>query len=173
MPGTLGHLSSRFFDVLFARPLSSAESATVEKWLSSELADIFFDQQPADQRHGYEAGLSILSQGGDHDVVVAAVMHDSGKRHARLGIVGRTVASLLIKAGAPLTARMRTYRDHGLIAAKDLADLGAPGLAIDFALHHQGERPASIPEQTWAMLVQADQPKPRFEARRRITSRTT
>jgi hypothetical protein len=105
--------------------------------------------------------------------VVAAVMHDSGKRHARLGILGRTIASLLIKAGAPLTPRMRLYRDHGLIAAKDLSALGAPGLAIDFALHHQGDRPASIPQHTWDMLVQADQPKPRFEARRRISSRTT
>ncbi len=160
MPGTLVHLSSRFFDVLLAKPLDSAERATVEWWLPTpELIGIFFDQPVADQRHGYEAALIVLQSDADRDTVVAAVMHDTGKRHASLGLVGRVVASLLIKLRLPLTERMRLYRDHEITAARELAGAGAPPLAIDFALHHHHERPDSIPTEVWETLIQADQPK--------------
>lgn len=159
MPGSLGHLSGRFFDVLLARPLDEAEQATVGLWLTPELSEVFFSQSPADQRHGYEAGLIVMGGGGSPDMVTAAVMHDTAKRHAGLGVLGRVVASILIRAGLPLTPRMRLYRDHGIIAAKELAELGAPPLAVDFALHHHRSRPASIPEETWKLLEKADRAK--------------
>lgn len=170
MPGTLGHLSRRFFDVLFSRPLDAAERATVETWLAPGLADVFFAQPGADQRHGYEAGLCAIGADADTDVVVAAAMHDIGKRQARLGIVGRVVASLFIMLGLPLTRRMQLYRDHGITAAAELAALGAPPLAIDFALHHHSARPASISQATWDLLVLADQPKAVHRRRLGISS---
>jgi hypothetical protein len=110
----------------------------------------------------------------DKDVIVAALTHDIGKRHAGLGLVGRSVASLMIITGLPLTERMRDYRDHGLIAARELSEVPAPSLAIEFALHHHGERPETIEAQIWDALVAADQPpKTLGMLRGRITSDTT
>jgi len=159
MPGSLAHLTARFFDVLTARHLDVAERATVDLWLAPELAEVFFDQQPPDQRHGYEAALSVIAQGFDtDDVVVAALLHDIGKRHSRLGVIGRSVASLMILGRLPLSDRMTMYRDHGIIGAKELAILGAPGLAIEFALHHHGPRPVGFDPATWNALEHADEP---------------
>lgn len=159
MPGSLAHLTTRFFDVLTARPLDLVEKTTVDTWLSPRLRPPFFEQSAADQRHGYEAALSVIAQGiDDEDVIVAALVHDVGKRHARLGIIGRSVASLLILARLPLTDRMKTYRDHGIVGAKELADLGAPPMAIDFALHHHGDRPHGFDADVWSALEHADEP---------------
>jgi hypothetical protein len=36
--------------------------------------------------------------------------------------------------------------------------LGAPHLAVQFALHHHGSRPPTIDQTTWHVLVQSDQP---------------
>lgn len=173
MPGSLGHLSGRFFDVLLARPLDEAEQATIGVWLTPELSEVFFSQSPADQRHGYEAGLIVMDGGGNSDVVTAAVMHDTAKRHAGLGVLGRVVASVFIKLGLPLTERMRLYRDHGVLAAKELAELDAPALAVDFALHHHRGRPASINEETWQLLEKADQAKAANPGMSRISSGAT
>lgn len=173
MPGSAPHLFHRFFDVLLARPLTEAERGAVEAWLTPQLAWLFFAQPIADQRHGFEAACVVATLGDDgDDAIVAALTHDVAKRHSRLGVIGRSVASVLIKMRARLSTRMATYRDHGLIGARELAEAGAPGLAIDFAMHHQGERPPSIPAQTWELLVRADQPPKAWASiRGRITSR--
>ena len=151
------HLVQRFFDYLTAPPLTRSESEAVRAWLTPELADLFFAQATPDQRHAYHAA-----------------MHDVGKRNAGLGVIGRSVASVLIGLGTPLSDRMTAYRDHAMIGARELAAVGAPGLAIDFALHHQGERPSTIDPAVWEMLMAADQP-PKTPAmlRRRITSFNT
>lgn len=170
MPGTLGHLSSRFFDVLFSRPLNAAERATVQTWLPVDLVEVFFAQPAPDQRHGYEAGLYVLGAGAEPSVVVAAALHDVGKRQAAYGILGRVTASLFILLRLPLTRRMRLYRDHGMTAAAELAALGAPPLAIDFALHHHSQRPPSISPAVWDLLLSADQPKTAHRKRPGISS---
>lgn len=159
MSGSLSHLTRRFFDVLLARPLTVDEQSAVGVWLARDLEQVFFEQQDADQRHAYEAALSVVASAHNApEVVAAALLHDVGKRHSRLGIVGRTVASLLILARLPLTERMKSYCDHGIIAAAELAELGAPSLAIDYALHHHGDRPASIEAPVWDVLQAADEP---------------
>ena len=171
MPGSLGHLAGRFFDVLSARPLDSAEAALVRAWLPERLTEAFFSQPSYDQRHGYEAGLTVMTAGLSEDVIVAAVMHDSAKRHSGLGIVGRVVASLMIKLGLPLTPRMTLYRDHGVNAAAELAALGAPPLAIDYALHHHNHRPPTIDPGVWAVLTEADRANAGYMPHRGISSR--
>lgn len=159
MPGSPAHLARRFFDVASARPLTADERTKVGEWLADSLLEIFLAQPDHDQRHGYEAGLAVLAAGfDDRDVLTAALMHDVGKRHARLGLFGRSLASILILLGVTLPARFAVYRDHGLIAARELGELGAPSLVIDFALHHHGERPPTIPEDVWEALAAADQP---------------
>lgn len=175
MPGSPAHLFRRFFDVLFARPLTRSERAEVEGWLPADLAEPFFDQPDADQRHGYQAASIVLASGWDDgDVVAAALLHDVGKRHSRLGVVGRSLTSVFVLAKLPLNERMAAYRDHGLLGAQELGGLGAPALAIDFAIHHHGPRPPSIDPGTWRVLVEADEPPktwPMILAR--IISRTT
>jgi putative nucleotidyltransferase with HDIG domain len=131
----------------------------VSGWLTPETGAVFFAQGDADQRHGYHAALSVVAAGvADRDVIVAALLHDVGKRHARLGIVGRSLASVLILLRLPLGERLAAYRDHGMVGARELAGVGAPALAIDFAMHHHGSRPPTIKPETWELLVQADQP---------------
>lgn len=155
-----------------SRRLTASEQAAVEGWLTPETAGIFFSQDDPDQRHGYHSALSVIASGvKDHDVVMAALLHDVGKRHARLGLVGRSVASVLILTGLPLPERARIYRDHGIMAARELAPLGVPSLVIDFALHHHGTRPSTVPSNVWNVLVAADQaPKPWSGLSSRITS---
>lgn len=130
----------------------------MQSWLDPALAALFFAQPSVDQRHAYHAALTVLEQGGSGVLVVAALMHDVGKRHARLGILGRTLASLLIKLGTPLPGRVVRYRDHGVEAARELAGLGAPSLVVDYALSHHDDRPGSIAPEAWAILQTADQP---------------
>ena len=158
MPGSLGHLTRRFFDVLLAAPLDAAERAAIEGWLDSGQAWAFFSQSDPDQRHGLHAALVTISGGAELEVIRAALLHDVGKRHARLGILARSFASMAIRLGLPLTPRWRLYRDHGEIAANELAGLGCQGLIVDFARHHHDERPSGIPTSTWDLLQLADQP---------------
>ena len=158
MPGSLGHLARRFFDVLFSAPLDAAERAAVEGWLDSGQAWVFFSQPDPDQRHGFHAALVAIAGAGELQVIRAALLHDVGKRHARLGVLGRTAASLAIRLRLPLTTRWRLYRDHGEIAAGELESLGCEGLIVDFARHHHGGRPGGIPAATWDLLQLADQP---------------
>lgn len=155
-----------------ARRLTTSEKSAISSWLTVETEAIFFAQAEVDQRHGYHAALTVIaSDVHDRDVIVAALLHDVGKRHSRLGIIGRSLASLLILAGLPLTERMRVYRDHGLVAARELAAVGAPAVAIDFAMHHHRARPPTIDPATWDVLVAADQPpKARPMQGPRITS---
>jgi len=171
MPGSPSHLIRRFFDVLLARPLDSAERAAVEAWLDSSQSEVFFSQPHSDQRHGYHAALVVLSAAdADVSTVRAALLHDVGKRHSRLGVVGRSVVSVLIRVGLPLTERGRLYRDHGEIAARELGELGCEALIVDFARHHHGERPSGIPPHIWELLQLADEPpKTKETVRARIS----
>lgn len=158
MPGSLGHLTSRFFEVASARPLGPEEAEETRSWLSPGQAWLFFSQASADQRHGYQSAQVARDGGLDHVGVKAALLHDIGKRHARLGVFGRTFASLAIKARLPLTRRWRLYRDHGRIASGELEAVGSEQIVVDFAHHHHGSRPLSIPEGVWELLQEADQP---------------
>ncbi|MGH8915471.1 MAG: HDIG domain-containing metalloprotein [Acidimicrobiia bacterium] len=159
MPGSLSHLARRFFDVLFSRPLAPDEAATVRGLLSPAEAVIFFSQPGPDQRHGYHAATIVLESGQkDRAVTRAALLHDIGKRHTRLGVVGRSLASILIRLRLPMTRRAALYRDHGEIGADELSGLGCEPIVVDFARAHHGPRPESVPETIWDLLQLADQP---------------
>jgi putative nucleotidyltransferase with HDIG domain len=155
----LSHLFLRFFDVLFSRTLTADERGTVLGWLRPAEEEIFFAQGRADQRHGYNAASSVVaSEIDDLSTVRAALLHDVGKRHARLGPIGRSIASILIGFDVPLTRRMVAYRDHGPVAAEELDDLGCEEIVVAFARNHHGERPNSLAQETWDILLKADGP---------------
>ena len=160
MPGSLGHLTSRFFEVLRSKPLNPNEAEEVSSWLPAKLQPLFFSQPSKDQRHGYQAAQFVIASGETRPtVVVAAFIHDIGKRHARLGIVARSLGSLMILLRLPLPQRIRLYRDHGTRGADELAHADAPDLVVEFTRHHHGPRPVGFDEATWALLVAADQPQ--------------
>ena len=158
MPGNPVHLVGRFFDYLTAPSLTRVERYLVEIWATSEEQALFFAQGRPDQRHGYEAALTIVGRRLPGEAVRAALLHDVGKRHASLGAVGRSVASVLMILGLPLTRRMALYRDHGRIGSEELAGIDSPDLVVDFARDHHETRPGSIDEVTWAALQAADGP---------------
>jgi hypothetical protein len=171
MPGSLGHLVRRFLDVLLAKPLSEDESALIRTWLTPTQSEIFFEQPAADQRHGlYAAGVVVASDRGDQTAVTAALLHDVGKRRAGLGVIGRSVASLLILLGLPMTRRMIRYRDHGASGADELSSLDCDSLVVEFTRHHHDSRPNGFPPDLWDLLQKADQPpKPGTSLRARIS----
>lgn len=159
MPGTWGHLAKRYREGIFSAPLSRAERSWVEGLLSDPERVAFWEQPTADQRHGYQAArLAEVTLGVDRSVVRAALLHDIGKRHARLGLLGRAVASVAIRLGIPLWQRARTYRDHGHIGSEELSAWGAETLVVEFARNHHGARPSGIEEAVWAVLCETDKP---------------
>jgi hypothetical protein len=168
MPGSFGHLSSRFFDYLRAKPLADEDRKTVTSILTAAEARIFFEQSEKDQAHGFEAALVVLGSGqSTNERLRAALLHDVGKRSAGLGVLRRVAASILIKLGLPLTRSMRLYRDHGPVGAADLEVAGSPQLVVEFARTHHGSRPATLSEEDWALLQSADVPSNARLARRR------
>lgn len=154
--GLLSHLVSRFFTVLFARPLGPRDQAEAEGLLRPEERRLFWSQPVADQRHGLDGARFVLAaQPGRRDLARAALLHDIGKRHAGLGVLGRVLAAVLQWAGAA-PGRLATYRDHGPFGAEELDACGAEFLVVDFARHHHGARPDSIDAADWSLLQKAD-----------------
>jgi hypothetical protein len=142
-------------DVVTAPRLTSSETSQVASQLTPAEAAVFFDQPAADQRHGWEAACAV-EKAGRPDLARAALLHDVGKRQAGLGPVGRSLATAWSKLGGAPRGRWRRYLDHGPAAAAELERLGAEPLVVDFARHHHGTRPESIPPAAWEILVRAD-----------------
>lgn len=171
MPGSPAHLAARFFDVLRADPLRPDEEAEVASWLEPPELDLFRAQPAIDQRHGHDAGRFVSSSSDPDPVLIrAALLHDVGKRHARLGVVGRVLASLAIMFHLPLRGRFRAYRDHGPVAATELAAAGSPEPVVEFARNHHGPRPPGFEAAAWEILIASDRPsKDRRAGGSRIT----
>lgn len=157
MPGTWRHLAARFFSVLGAPPLTDDERRRVAALLRPAEVAPFFAQQDMDQRHALEAATRAAELlPGRTDLQRAALLHDIGKRHARLGVLGRVLASAAAKVGLRLRGRFRAYLEHGPAAADELTGLGAEPVVVAFARHHHGARPEGIPANDWETLKRAD-----------------
>lgn len=138
------------------KPLNSTEADRVRAHLAPQLADLFFAQPVIDQRHALNAAGFVSSKGAPEEIVVAALLHDVGKRHAGLGVIGRTFASLMMLLRIWLPPRFAAYRDHGDTGAVELEEAGAPSVAIDFARHHHAGKPATFDQRWWDCLQDGD-----------------
>ncbi len=159
MPGPWVHLAGRLWEGIRTAPLEADEKVWVNDYLTEPEWDAFVGQPDIDQRHGHDAGRAAASRGADPSVVRAALLHDIGKRHAGLGLVGRTLASVAIRLRLPLWERARMYRDHGAIGSEELRAWGAEPLVVDFALNHHGTRPPGFAPSVWKTLVETDKPQ--------------
>jgi hypothetical protein len=74
-----------------------------------------------------------------------------GKRHSRLGPIGRSLATVADAFRLPMPIRWRAYRNHDAVGAEDLRAIGADELAIAFAGGTEGSDPAKL-----ALLRAAD-----------------
>jgi hypothetical protein len=153
----LGHLARRFFAVLRARPLDPSEQAEVAALLRTEETALFWGQSVPDQRHGLESARAAAALRPERsDLIRAALLHDVGKQHARLGIMARSLASGLDLVGLPAGGRLRQYLEHGPRGGADLAAAGAEPLVVEFARTHHGERPEGITAGDWDVLISSD-----------------
>ncbi|MDE0230726.1 MAG: HDIG domain-containing protein [bacterium] len=159
MPGTWGHLFKRYREGILSSPLDPAEWDWVESFLADPERSAFREQPTADQRHGYRAArVAEAILGAHRSGIRAALLHDIGKRHARLGLVGRALVSVAIRLRVPLWERARIYRDHGPVGSEELSGWGAEPLVVEFARSHHGARPPSIEEAVWEALCETDKP---------------
>lgn len=160
MPGSWGHLARRFFWSLGVESLTDAEHAQVGELIDGPILTAFREQMAADQRHGLDSARSVLARGARNELAVAALVHDIGKRHARLGVFGRSIASALSRLRLPTFGRFRDYLDHGPRGADELDALGCQGIVVEFARHHHGNRPHEISPADWEVLIAADMTVP-------------
>ena len=153
-----GHLVRRFFGFVSARPPGPADQALLREYLTGEEALLFWAQQYQDQRHALHGAARVSTvRSGDRTAFRAALLHDVGKRHSRLGAVGRSVATVLDTAGIPLSGRLAHYRAHGPLGARELAALGCEPMVVAFAEHHPGSPPEGLDPEQWSALLAADE----------------
>ena len=153
---------ARLADVVLSRRLAPQEQAEVAAYLRSPIErDMFWGQPKADQRHGLEAARSVATGcPGRDDLIRAALLHDTGKRHARLGPLRRSWTVLRCSIGLAPTPRMAYYLEHGRLGADELAAASAEPLVVAYTRHHHGERPDGINAEDWALLAAADRAFP-------------
>jgi hypothetical protein len=156
--GSWAHLIGRFFETATAGKLTPTERCEVVEWLNSPAEEaVYWDQAVADQRHGLASARVVAAQHPDRrDLIRAALLHDVGKRHARLGAIGRSLASLGAKLHVPVRGTWLQYLNHGALGADDLEALGCEGLVVDFARFHHHPRPDGIARHDWEILQAAD-----------------
>lgn len=156
--GSWSHLLGRFVQVATAGKLTGGERREAEGWLEGVgESGVYWEQSVADQRHGLEMARMIAAVRPDRrDLIRAGLLHDVGKRQSNLGVIARSLASVFAKLRIPVRGSWRRYLDHGPLGAEELAILGSGALVVEFARHHHGRRPGTIPADEWELLQSAD-----------------
>jgi len=151
------HLARRFFETLRSRPLDPAEQDQAAGWLSDRESPLFWEQSPADQRHALTAARMVASVRPERrDLIRAALLHDIGKRHSRLGVPGRVTASTLDLLRIPAPGRLGIYLRHESLGAGELEAAGAEPIVVSFAAGHHGACPPDFDPEDWALLARSD-----------------
>ncbi len=167
----LPHLARRFFWSLRAQ----APDPDDEAWLVGMLSPAerhLYDAQPVVDR-AHSVACAVAARDGLVDpadeVIVASALHDVGKAQARLGTVGRAVATVLDAVapdrvsqqwageGGGWRARMSQYVRHDHVGAELLRAAGSAPVVVAWAAEHH--RPASewsIDPRIGRVLLTAD-----------------
>lgn len=152
---------ARFFFVLRAEPLDSAEVARLRLWLDEPQLALFLRMQPADQRHCLKV-FEVLRRDGweDRDLLQAALLHDCGKAAARLSVWHRVLIDVgkerLPKALRWLSRRaprwlaepLRVGLDHDEIGALAARQAGCSSRTVALI---RGARDRSLADQSLAL----------------------
>ena len=151
------HLAKRFSETLWSHPLGPAEQAETSMWLGERESALFWAQPPIDQRHALAAARIVASHGPHRrDLIRAALLHDIGKRHSRLGVPGRVTAATLELLHIPAPGRLGVYLRHDLLGGEELGELGVEPIVVSFAAGHHGTCPPDVDPDDWALLARAD-----------------
>ena len=166
-PSRLGaplHLVRRFVGMLVpVGPRASRRSWAEAQLLPDEVV-LFRRMKPADRRHAVGVARRVRSAGGDdlaREVLAAALLHDVGKVESRLGVYGRTVATLssAVVRHDPevirdwtrttgMTRRVGLYLQHPRLGGDLLAVAGSDPLTEAWAREHH------LPEDRWTVPVE-------------------
>ncbi len=141
----------------------AADLALAREFLASDLLAVFEAQEPRDQRHSAGTARWLIERGhaNDHDLLVAALLHDAGKGAQRTGdrivhVLTEWLPEPLVAAEASrfemrrALARSRAHSERG---AELLVAAGAAPRVVELTrLHH---RPAGQ-DAMLALLQRAD-----------------
>jgi HD domain len=167
------HLTGRFFGSLLPFGPSAADLAWVETVLQPGELTLWRRMPRADRRETVGVARrtqAALGEDAKPDILAAALLHDVGKTEARLGVFGRTFATM---AGAVaghgmarawqekggVRRRYGLYLRHDAVGAGMLRMAGARRAAIEWAdAHHRPERwtGLSFPYRVAVVLAEAD-----------------
>ncbi len=145
-------------------PPSAADLALAREYLAGDLLALFAAQEPRDQRHAAGTARWLIERGhdGDHDLLVAALLHDAGKGAQRTRdriahVVAGWVALGALAAAQASQFEMRRAlarsRAHSELGADLLLAAAAPPRAIELTRRHH--RPAGR-DAMLALLQRAD-----------------
>lgn len=128
---------------------SAEDLAVARDYLSPARLALFEGQAPRDQRHSAGTARWLLERGhdDDHDLLVAALLHDIGKGQQRTrDRVAHVVAgwfhvgALVAAEGSAIAMRaaIARSRTHSELGAEAMAAVRAPERAIELTrLHHR------------------------------------
>ncbi len=104
------------------------ERQWVQSVLSPSEFDVWNKMMVQDRRHSVMVGRRFVKYRptATQSEIAGALLHDVGKSVARLGTVGRVIATLV----GPRTNRFRQYHDHESIGATMLRSIGSDELTI-------------------------------------------
>jgi hypothetical protein len=169
----IGHYVRRFLTALSHRPPSAADEAWAAQLITPEEHALLARLPNHDRRHLIASARRVeVALGPEADPVWAraALLHDVGKHHAGLGVIGRSVATAAAYGlgrrrvrgwadAAGLRGRIGRYELHGEIGADELRAVGSPEPVVEWsALHHHRADFATsdIPPAELAVLDAAD-----------------
>jgi len=140
---------------------TAADDAWAVSMLTAGERPLFTAMSPADRRHAIDGARAVETSVPEplrRDAIEAALVHDVGKRHAHLGVIGRSIATVIgwvvrsddrrgaLAAARGWPGRVGRYLRHDVVGAEEVASAGGSPLAVGWtAHHHHRERFASLP----------------------------
>lgn len=151
------HLARRFFGSLRPGGPAAVDREWVTEILSASELAVWERMSGADQRHavGVARRVSRAGLGDRHEVLAAALLHDSGKVVSAVGTFGRVAATLLGPERA--RGRLAEYLRHDVLGADLLDRARSHPLTVAWAReHHLPPKRWTVPREVGDVLKAAD-----------------